>query len=290
LALLLIERPSAQRTSHLPFVRSLAFVCNLSSSRFSGWRSGDRETVDMADSDLLVLMPRRSEISPQTRLALLQNMDGLPFRMLEETGRPVDEARNALAARALEACGSDTLCLWIDDDCYWCAGTVELLISTFRKHADVDVLTAYFGPRAPFATPLCLLRPNDVTSAPREGRDFRVGEIVPIASASMNCVLHRAALLREAGPEPFSPLPGSLGEDHSFFERLRALGRRTALATGIVVAHCEGDLAFVPGRRPFCVVDNRLQLTDDPRSDAEIAAAYAGRNLRRSYGPAVDAL
>ena len=106
----------------------------------------------------------------------------------------------------------------------------------------------------------------------------------------MNFVLHRAELLRELGPSPFTPLPGSLGEDHSFFERVRAAGRHAALATGIVVAHCEGDLAFVPGRRPLRVLGNTLAATDDPRSDAEIAAEYAGRNLRRSYGPNVDAL
>ena len=106
----------------------------------------------------------------------------------------------------------------------------------------------------------------------------------------MNFVLHRAELLHALGPAPFTPLPGSLGEDHSFFERVRAAGRRAALASGIVVAHCEGDLAFVPGRRPLRVLDNTLAVADDPRTDAEIAAEYAGRNLRRSYGPAVDAL
>jgi hypothetical protein len=106
----------------------------------------------------------------------------------------------------------------------------------------------------------------------------------------MNFVLHRAGLLRELGPAPFTPLPDSLGEDHSFFERLRFAGRNAALATGIVVAHCEGDLAFVPGRRPLHVIDNTLALAPDPRSDADIATAYAGRNLRRSYGPSVDAL
>jgi hypothetical protein len=238
---------------------------------------------------LLVLMPRRAAMTPQTALALAENMDGLGFRLLEEVGLPIDAARNALAQRALAA-PSGALCLWIDDDCYWCGGTVELMVATLQKNGGLDVLTAYFGPRAPFSTPLCLMRPNDKASAPREGRDFRFGQIVPIASASMNFVLHRAELLHELGPAPFTPLPGSLGEDHSFFERIRAAGRRAALASGIVVAHCEGDLAFVPGRRPLRVLDNTLAVADDPRTDAEIAAAYAGRNLRRSYGPAVDAL
>jgi hypothetical protein len=238
---------------------------------------------------LQVLMPRRAAITPQTALALAENMDGLEFRLLEEIGRPVDVARNALARRASTA-PADAWCLWIDDDCYWCAGTVELMIETLQKSENLDVLTAYFGPRAPFSTPLCLMRPNDKASAPREGRDFNFGQLVPIASASMNFVLHRAGLLHEVGPEPFTPLPGSLGEDHSFFERIRAAGRRAALASGIVVAHCEGDLAFVPGRRPLRVLGNTLAAADDPRTDAEIAAEYAGRSLRRSYGPNVDAL
>jgi hypothetical protein len=242
-----------------------------------------------APPSLLVLMPRRAEITPQTALALSENMDGLGFRVIEEVGRPVDEARNALVQRALAA-PPDTLCLWIDDDCYWCGGTVELMVSTLAKNESLDVLTAYFGPRAPFSTPLCLMRPNDKTSAPREGRDFQLGQVMPIASASMNFVLHRAELLHELGPDPFTPLPGSLGEDHSFFERVRAAGRRAALATGIVVAHCEGDLAFVPARRPLRVVNNTLASAEDPRSDAEIAAEYHGRNLRRSYGPGVDSL
>jgi hypothetical protein len=240
---------------------------------------------------LFVLMPVRDEPSKATSLALERNMDGLAFRLLAETGRPVDEARNALAGRALALAESPgDPCLWIDDDCYWCPGTVALMLDLFSRHPEIDVLSAYFGPRAPFSTPLCLMRANDVASAPREKRDFQLGEIVPIASASMNFVLHRVALLKELGARPFAPLPGSLGEDHSFFERVRSLGRRAALASGIVVAHCDGDLAFVPGRRPLRIVDNRLELAHDARSDEEISAAYAGVNLRRSYGPAVDAL
>jgi hypothetical protein len=240
---------------------------------------------------LLVLIPRRAEASAQTAAALAGNMDGLEYRLLEEVGRPVDEARNMLAQRVLAESGTaDPLCLWIDDDCWWCAGTVALMIETLHRRDDVDVLSAYFGPRAPFATPLCLLRPNDVASAPREGRDFQFGAIVQIASAAMNFVLHRASLLRDLGPEPFTPHSGSLGEDHTFFERVRLQGRHAALASGIVVAHCEGELAFVPGRRPLRVAHDKLELAPDERTDAEIAAAYAGRNLRRSYGPAVDAL
>jgi hypothetical protein len=233
----------------------------------------------------------RANPSPQTALALAQNMDELPYQSLCERGLPIDEARNRLAQRVLDevAPADDALCLWIDDDSYWCSGTVELMIATLAK-SQVDVLTAYFGPRAPFSTPLCMLRPNDLASAPREGSDFRLGEIVPIASASMNFVMHRASLLRTLGADPFALLPGSLGEDHSFFERLRQRSARVALASGIVIAHCEGDLAFVPARRPLRVVDNRLAWADDPRSDAEIAAEYEGRNLRRSYGPNVDAL
>lgn len=228
-------------------------------------------------------------MTPQTALALAENMDGLGFTLFEEIGRPIDEARNALAQRALAA-PPNAPCLWIDDDCYWCAGTVALMLATLEKNAGADVLCAYFGPRAPFSTPLCLMRPNDKGSAPREGRDFQFGQVIRIASASMNFVLHRAELLHELGPEPFTPHAGSLGEDHSFFERVRAAGRHAALASGIVVAHCEGDLAFVPGRRPLRVAGNALAAADDPRTDAEIAAEYSGRNLRRSYGPAVDAL
>ena len=233
----------------------------------------ESEERAMNSRQLLVLMPRRAGITPQTTLALAENMDGLDFALLEEVGRPVDHARNALSQRALAQSAPDALCLWIDDDCYWCAGTVALMLSTLKKNENVDVLTAYFGPRAPFSTPLCLMRPNDIASAPREGRDFQFGQVVPIASASMNFVLHRAELLHELGPEPFTPLPGSLGEDHSFFERVRAAGRRAALASGIVVAHCEGDLAFVPARRPLRVVGNTLAATDDPRTDAEASPA-----------------
>ena len=240
--------------------------------------------------DLLVLMPLRSEPSPQTALALAENMDGIDYRLLSVVGKPVDEARNELACRvAADGSLSGTLCIWIDDDCYWCAGSLKLMMETFAKHS-FDVLTAYFGPRAPFSTPLCMLRPNDPSSAPRENRDFRFGEIVPIASASMNFAMHSASLLRDLGDEPFSPLPGSLGEDHSFFERVRLHGGRCALASGIVVAHCEDNLAFVPARRPFEVVANRLVPIDDGRTDAEIARDFKEKNVRRSYGPEIDKL
>jgi hypothetical protein len=163
------------------------------------------------------------------------------------------------------------------------------MLQTFMQR-EFDVLCAYFGPRAPFSTPLCLMRPNDVTSAPREGRDFQLGQVISIASASMNFVMHRVSLFERLGLDPFAPMAGSLGEDHSFFERLRAGGGIAALATGIVVAHCENGLAFVPGRRPFEIVDNALRPALIGVPDAEIAEKYANRNLRRSYGPAVDAL
>jgi hypothetical protein len=242
-----------------------------------------------APPGLFILQPTREQISAETALSFERNMDGIPHTMLRVTGRPVDEARNELAASVLARAQPNTLCLWIDDDCYWGSGTISVMLQTFMSR-DFDVLCAYFGPRAPFSTPLCLLRPNDIASAPREGRDFSLGQVIPIASASMNFVLHRAALLERLGPAPFTPHEGSLGEDHSFFERVRASGARAALASGIVVAHCEDGLAFVPGRRPFEVVDNKLRPALTDLSDAEIAAKYANRNVRRSYGPAVDAL
>lgn len=238
---------------------------------------------------ILVLQPTRGEIGPETALSLQANMDGVPHQVLRVTGEPVDEARNRLAEMARAQAQPHALCLWIDDDCYWCAGSVTLMLQTFMQR-EIDVLCGYFGPRAPFSTPLCLTRANDIASAPREGRDFQLGQVIPVASASMNFVLHRVSLFERLGPAPFTPLPDSLGEDHSFFERLRAVGGRAEVATGIVVAHCENGLAFVPGRRPFQVIDNRLVPALTELSDAEINARYANRNLRRSYGPAVDAL
>jgi hypothetical protein len=238
---------------------------------------------------IYVLQPTRGTISAETALCFEKNMDDVPYAVLRVAGRPVDEARNELAAAVLAQAPQHSIALWIDDDCYWSAGTIALMLQTFMQRDD-DVLCAYFGPRAPFSTPLCLMRPNDKSSAPRENRDFTLGQIIPIASASMNFVMHRVSLFERLGPHPFSPLAGSLGEDHSFFERLRAANGRAALATGIVVAHCEDGLAFVPGRRPFAIVDNKLTPALPERSDGEIADDYANRNLRRSYGPAVDAL
>jgi hypothetical protein len=240
----------------------------------------------MAQPQLLVLTPSRAQPSAQTRLAFERNMDGLAFRWLNVAGAPVDEARNELAAMALRE-PADSLCLWIDDDCYWSPGTIPLLMRVLQQ-VDADVVTALFGPRVPFATPLCMMRLRDTSSAPREGRDYVAGQVIGIESASMNFVLHRAALLSIVGPQPFTPLQNSLGEDHSFFERLKNIGVRTALATGIAVAHCDGEFAFLPGRRPFQVVNNELVPWRADLSDAEVDAQFDGVDVLRSYGPNVD--
>jgi hypothetical protein len=241
----------------------------------------------MPEPELLVLTPSRSEPSPQTRLAFALNMDGLPWRWISVVGRPVDVARNELAAIALREGSPESLCLWIDDDCYWSPGTIPLLVQVLR-HVGTEVVTALFGPRVPFATPLCMMRLHDTSSAPREGRDYIAGQVIPIESAGMNFVLHRTALLSAIGPEPFTPLRDSLGEDHSFFERLRTAGARVSLATGIAVAHCDGELAFLPGRRPFQIVDNKLVPWRPELSDTEVDALFDGVDAVRSYGPNVD--
>jgi hypothetical protein len=240
---------------------------------------------------LFVLTPSRcTDIAPQTALSFTANMGELYWKWLRVVGKGVAEARNELAQQVSALANDDDLCLWIDDDCYWPPGAIQLMIDAFTQLKSVDVLTALFGPRVPFATPLCVTRANDPASAPRAGRDYVAGQVIKIASASVNFVLHNGALLRRIGPEPFTPIPGSLGEDHSFFERLRPAGLTAALATGIAVAHCEGDLAFLPGQRPFVVINNELVPYRPDVPDHVIDTWFPSQSNIRSYGRAVDSL
>ena len=252
--------------------------------------------MTQALESLIIALPSRVRPSKDTAQALRDNLGPVQATILQCIGKPVDVARNQLAAEILEVAGdSNPYVLWLDDDAWFSEGTVQIILDILRARQDISLVTAHCGPRVPFSTPFGHMRDDDGHSPPRWKVDFELGDLVPIALGSMHFVMHRANLLRAVGPSPFALVkrPPDLarkfkpGEDHEFYRRVRAVGGLCVMASGVVVAHCENDVAFMPWMRPCRIRNNDVEVIPDERTDEEIALAYASVG-RRSYGTALD--
>lgn len=238
----------------------------------------------------IVLMPTRGTVTAETVAALLMNGEGhsLVVRMVHR--KPVDVARNQLARDALTAAddpavferGADPLVFWIDSDAFFLKGTFSLMIREFETHPEIDVLVGYFGPRAPFLGSTAFLKADDIASSVVAGTNCVLGAVVPVEAAGLHFALHRASLLRRLGKEPFGP-PMQRGSDDMWFcRRVREVGGRIAVATGIPVFHVDerNGLAFYPGARALVVAGDHI--------DAEAVAETPLPLELRSFGERVD--
>ena len=241
---------------------------------------------------LLVCMPIRDRMEPETALALERNLS-LPFQLLTEIGLPVDIARNRLAESARKSTAEYVV--WIDSDCWFEPGTIETKIRALITTASVSVVAAYCSGRLPFSASLAFA--NGTSLYP-----VALGEPVPIDWATMHLVVHRRSLLDRLGDHPFTLGEHDLGEDQAFYRLVRecGAGKIVVLNSGSVVAHMDKGVAFLPGLPPGRIVNNRFEVAD-ARSQEEIVAEYnrmlASRETYsggviysdRSYGPSVDA-
>jgi hypothetical protein len=225
---------------------------------------------------IVVCMPVRDHPTDETAQALRDHLDGYAVRLLTEVGRPVREARNALARRiaALDV-PHETPVLWIDDDAWWPPGSVAALASRLPA---AGVSFGLQCVRAPWSLPSGVpadlqpwsqnmeLRANAAWSYRGPVRDR--GAIVPVLVASTHCFMHRAGLLADRD-EPFTPAPAvrarlagafenvveELTDDASFCLNMLDAGVPLGVDTAVTVAHVERETqaAFVPLREAMRV-------------------------------------
>jgi len=203
--------------------------------------------------------------------------------------RPVDAARNQLAALALAAAddpalfaaGSDPYVFWIDSDAFFLKGTFSLMIDTLERTPSIDLLAALFGPRAPDRGAAAFRDRNDRHSYLLPERDFTRGELIDVDHVGLHFVLHRISLLRALGPRPFGEADATEPDDAAFCGRIRHGNGRIVVATGIPVFHVDerNGAAYSPGVAA-CVIDG------DAIDPERLATALPPDE--RSYGPRVD--
>jgi hypothetical protein len=233
--------------------------------------------------------------------------------LLLESGRPVEEARDALARRILELDPVPEIAVLLDDDAWWEPGAVETLVRTLAALPGVALLAGWFSARVPYETAMARrvagdiateLSLADVANAARTGGSETV---VPIEECGLHACAIRTSALRALGDAPFALEPHRSGEDLAFCERLRARGFALACAPAIAFAHVEEEtsLAYAPGVTPFKIVDGiacsltPAELAHVPSGETMEVRDRDGRTVvafvqprhpgpRRSYGPALD--
>lgn len=214
------------------------------------------------ETTLAVLMPVRDVATTETVVALRENI-GLKNVLLTEVGKPVDEARNTLAARALSLDPAPDFILWVDADAWWPGGTLQRMIARFSNPA-IDVLFGYFGGRDHYAPAFAWRRWNDLNSFPQPGRDCPLNAVEKVERAGFHFVLMRRAALERIGNLPFTPKPGWT-EDFSCIARMLSAGLGLYVDTGAPIAHIGDDgRAHTVGMPSGKIVRNKLLLPPKP--------------------------
>lgn len=230
---------------------------------------------------LVICMPTRGAVSIETMLSL---RDSVPYPQVLKTvfRKPVVEARNQLAKEAREV-DETTLdfepryVLWVDDDAWWPAATLERAVNILEANPDVSMLAGAFSQRAPY------FPPSAATTAHQEVVYLRYepGELIPLAVAGGVWWLMRRELLNIVGDEPFNRLPFTLldkqassdalmPEDHSFCVRVKQKGQKIVTERMLRVAHVDiqSGLAYEPFMPPL--IANGV---DAPLYDLELTRA-----------------
>lgn len=233
-------------------------------------------------------------------MALSSHKDDSTVILANVARKPVTEARNSLAATALQAAKDDLLpfvpreliVLWVDDDAFWTPGTFTQLDNIFRAYQQVDIVAGYFGTRAPFGPPVAFRDKDNGESYPRLNVDCRPGDLVEVERVGFHFVAHRVSVLEKVGLNPFTiPVDAekNVSEDFAFCDRARAAGCRIVCATGLHIAHIDprDGAAYIPGAPTLRVDNNRLVTAtlEHLGTDGQVKTGE-----KRSYGADVDSV
>ena len=218
---------------------------------------------------VILLMPTRGQICYETQTAIEQNMGGVKFAKIMAARKPVIEARNQLAKKALEVARQNPFpfsprewfALWVDDDAYFMPGSVSMMLQCMQELRSIDALFGKFGARVPYSKVHAWRKADDSESYPKEGIDCGGGEVVDIERAGFHFVSMRMSLLERVGPNPFDiPTGSQIGEDFAFCDRAIAVGARLAVGMGMPIFHLDpaDGSAFVPGMAQMLVDGNQV--------------------------------
>jgi hypothetical protein len=222
---------------------------------------------------LVVCMPTRGSVSVETMLCLRERMDGYPNELLTAIRKPVVEARNDLArqVRELDALPFDPrYVLWVDDDAWWPAGSVQSAVDTLEATPAIDVLAGMFSQRKAGAPAASYVEAN-----------FAPGKLVRVAGCGFHWVLMRRDLLQRVGSAPFTPEDDDNGEDVSFCIRATKAGAAVVADTSLTIGHVNAKtgMVYFPNSPPLVGCG-----LDAPYYDRERATNERDDDGIRTYG------
>ena len=233
---------------------------------------------------IICAIPTRGTMSIETHHCLTNCMASLPHVEFVVARKPVDDARNILAA-AIRSLNDDAILsfrapyvLWCDDDSMWTSEAVQRAIQYLDVRPEIDILTGFYSARLPNAPPMVFLKePPEARAHPS------MGELVEIRTASFHWLWMRREVLDKLGDGPFTiEGTGALLEDAAFFIRAQSVGLRTFCATQLVIAHIEAStgVGYLP---------DSPALLSDGRRLTSIIENYVPEIVYRDYGPKVNA-
>lgn len=232
---------------------------------------------------LIVAIPSRGAMCMETFLTVECNMVDAPPRFIATALRlGIIEARNLLvkivknAHKHAPIAAENFWALWLDDDCWFPAGTVTKMLAIMSKHKEIDMLVGHYGPRQAGCMPHLHRLPG------KRERKTAHGKIVELEKGGLHIALHRIELLDRLPSAPFSPLPPDhIGEDFAFCKRIRDAGGRIFTPLDLPIGHVDhrDGLVYFPGCAPAQLVDmNTFVFTEKPALAIE----------ERSYGAQLD--
>lgn len=231
-------------------------------------------------------MPVRDEVTPLTAYALANNVELPGTLLLRVRGKPVERARNELAARALSLDPRPEFIVWVDSDAFWFIGTFTRLALYLKCCRPLDMIVPIFGGRWPWGNSFQLTAGFDAdemayVKSLKISEDFSMWTpLTPIVFSGAHFMMHRTELLSAIGPNPWAMNRSHTSEDEALVQRVGGAGGRLYADRGTVVLHVRDDgLAFAPHLPALRIKDGKLTIAELP----EIAGEGA-----RNYGPAVD--
>ena len=236
---------------------------------------------------VLVLMPVRDAPEAATLAALRDGTDGAQVTVFNETGLPVDIARNRLAERARSVLREFDIVMWIDADAWWPKGTFAHIVRRLRAMTPRDLLGSFHGARRAYApVNASMIGPDRQPALPtipiiRSAPDW----LLPVTFAGSHFYAHYPALLAMLGPAPFTLIPTSAGEDGAFCGRVIRNGGTIYMDGRLAVFHVENGIGYLPGRGAFRFDGtNMIAIGEAPPASPEEMkhAPY------RYYGDSVD--
>ena len=206
----------------------------------------------MRDEKVLIAVPALDVMPVLTAYSMLSLKRDCPSRFSFIVRASCHDARNLLAAEAIES-GADRV-LWLDSDMVF---DEDLMI---RLGADLDagwdmVCGLYFKRELP-TTPV-IYRSVEAAGKCEVYADYPRNNLFEIAGCGFGAVMMTTELIRQADAEfktgPFTPLL-KLSEDLSFCKRAAAVGARMACDSRIKVGHVGqivyGEAMYGGGEKP----------------------------------------